>query len=178
MITKFHCNMEYELKIRLIRHKEITPEDVDKIIKLKSQHWNYSYESQYKWLYDNIIENDFHLMIENSLHELLAYLNIVYLDIECDDKIKSHLGIGNVCVEKKLKGQGYGIFLMHISNIILKQLKRPGVLICKNNLADFYSKANWFRYNGIIYINGNKFNDLCFFNYKSESKKINIPKNF
>lgn len=178
MITKFHYNMEYELKIRLIRHKEITPEDVDKIIKLKSQHWNYSYESQYKWLYENIADNDFHLILENSKHKLIAYLNIVYVDVECDGKSISHLGIGNVCVAKELKGMGYGILLMNIATYYIKLLNKTGILICKENLREFYKKTGWIEFKKNWTIGDITIKGILFISERRNYTLLKINKNF
>lgn len=170
--------MEKEIRIRLIRHSELVSEDIERIIKLKIQYWHYTYESHYKWLLNNINDDEFHLLLENYSNNLIGYLNIVKVDVECDNNNIRHAGIGNVCVAKEFTGKGYGLLLMNAANFHINNINEPGMLLCKTNLIAFYIKANWVKYHGEVYLKEKLFNEHIFFNYTSNYKIICFNRNF
>lgn len=134
----------YSLKIEIRKHKLLSNEYKNEIIKLKNQHWKYTLEEHRKWLSKNLMPEDMHLLIwEGGGEKLLAYLNIVHTDVFIDqDKIKM-LGIGNVCVSKGNMHLGLGAILMAVLNAYLSSAGLDGILLCKDKLINFYEKAGW-----------------------------------
>ncbi|MDY0279361.1 MAG: hypothetical protein RBR35_02215, partial [Salinivirgaceae bacterium] len=47
-------------------HDLILQSDIDKIIDLKNQHWLYSKESHLAWMQKNLMQNDYHLWLEDN----------------------------------------------------------------------------------------------------------------
>ena len=123
-----------------INHSKITPELLDKIIKLKSVAWSYSYEEQKKWIYRNIKNNDIHvLLLKND--EIISYLNLIDIELLINGKKKKAFGIGNVCAVEK--GKGFGREIMKQVNQFIIERKRIGLLFCKIELVEFYKKNCW-----------------------------------
>lgn len=167
------------LKFTLTTHKETKIDTILKIVNLKSQHWNYTKQEHFDWIEKNIQENDYHLRIENEKDEIVAYLNLVHINVTFDNNFEhQYLGIGNVCVDNKLGGKGLGLLLMQTANYLLKQMNKKGSLICKLTLHNFYKKSNWIQFDGIWTINKNTINANIYFLEKLNSNIININKNF
>lgn len=131
-------NIMYVLK--LIPHEEVTQNDLDKIIKVKSTAWPYSYEKQLDWIRCNLNVLDIHVLLYLD-GELLAYLNLVNVELFIDGIRKHAYGIGNVCVKKKKKG--FGKELIKSVNSYLVENNKYGLLFCKKSLVNFYSYNNW-----------------------------------
>ena len=61
-------------KFRL--QSELSNKELDAIINLKKNHWDYSYMEHFNWIKNNIKSDDIHvLMFEDEL--LVAYLNLI-----------------------------------------------------------------------------------------------------
>ena len=52
-----------ELNMKLKQTKELNEHDMNSLIALKQQYWNYSTVEQKKWFDKNIIANDYHVLI-------------------------------------------------------------------------------------------------------------------
>ncbi len=50
------------LNIQLKQTKELNEYDMDSLIALKQQYWNYSTNKQEKWFEKNIIADDYHIL--------------------------------------------------------------------------------------------------------------------
>ena len=128
------------LEIKFIPHKNITASQINEIVNIKSISWPYSYNSQIDWISKNLKENDIHALMYNE-NSLVAYLNLIDIEIEIDGITISGFGIGNVCAKEK--GKGWGTEIITQTNNILVQSKKIGILFCKNSLVNFYSKNKW-----------------------------------
>ncbi len=170
--------MNSKLIITYVISKEIKNEDLDKIVMLKMQHWIYTKESHLAWIKKNIRGHEHHLMIKNEQDILVAYLNIVNLNIIIDGIIKIYSGVGNVCVDKNYTGYGYGHLVMNSANLYLKRQDHHGVLLCKENLVKFYLKAGWHKYQGQTILNNQPYFDAVLFTHKTTSKMVQIDRIF
>lgn len=148
-----------DFAISLLKHSEISNCLVDKIITLKQQHWPYSRKSQIDWVNANVRGNDYHLLIEDSNSNILAYMNLV------NRKVNGvpNLGVGNVCVNKGDNKSGLGALLMNICKYYSKQLSLDLVLLCKLDLVLFYEKCGFNRYQSKVYIDGELFEKCVMF---------------
>lgn len=134
----------YEIVIK--KHKEITGDEIASLILLKQQYWKYDYESQLHWLKENLLPEDIHIFVR-SKEGLLAYLNLVNVQVEMDSKVWTMIGIGNVCVSKENKHTGMGLILMAQANALIRELKLEGILLCKRELSAFYELSGWEKMN-------------------------------
>ncbi len=129
-------------KFILIKHTELTSAQLDDIIRLKQQHWKYSYECQLNWIKANLQEGDLHLLMQID-GVSVGYLNIVLVDMHTKGTIISCKGIGNVCVDLAYRKQGFGRKIMEKANEIIRENQDIGVLLCRSPLVPFYESLGW-----------------------------------
>lgn len=67
------------LKINLIKHQDVTDQDIKEVIDLKSKQWSFSLDKQIQWIKNNIKNSDFHMLLLLD-KKSVAYLNLI--DIE------------------------------------------------------------------------------------------------
>ena len=130
------------LKVEFLKTDELSEETIGIINSLKNQYWKHTKKEHMKWFKENIKPNDEHLLIWGGI-ALLAYLNIVHVDITTDQKPIKALGIGNVCVNSEKKHMGLGAILLASSKALIKGMNSCGLLLCHDNVTDFYLKSNW-----------------------------------
>lgn len=123
-----------------LKHGDTPANTKEKIAYIKNLSWNYGIESQLKWLENNLVAEDLHIMAYTE-GELVAYLNLVNRKIIVNGIEKQVLGIGNVCAGEK--GKGYGKLLMQGLGQFLNREGKIGVLFCKEQLVPFYKKHDW-----------------------------------
>lgn len=128
----------YTLKV--IRHSDVSRAELDEIIKIKTTAWPYPEEKQMEWINANLKNSDLHLILLKN-NEAVAYLNLIDIELEIDNKLFKAFGVGNVCAA--IKGKGYGNKLMNKTNQFIIDKKRVGLLFCKKELVDFYEKVGW-----------------------------------
>lgn len=167
-----------EFKTKFVRHSDLKSDEIQKIIYIKQQYWQYSFESQMKWINDNLFDDDYHLWFELNTGEIIAYLNIVNLEVRVDESNKRFLGIGNVCVDKNVVGTGLGQLLMQTANYHIKNTNEIAVLLCKEHLLKFYENVGWHVYKGNIMLQNTIFKDFVMFNKLFHWSSIFINRNF
>lgn len=162
--------------VKFLRHSEINENLINKIIVLKQQHWPHPYISQKNWINSNLNANDYHVIIQDSECNILAYLNLVYRKIN----EMPILGIGNVCVSKQNLSKGMGKLLMHNCKYHAKNLSLDLVLLCKLDLVSFYKKCGFFEFINKVYIDGKLFANCIMFSETKYllNKEIRIDKSF
>lgn len=127
-------------EIIYIKHEKITQEQLDEVIKIKSVAWPFSYEKQLEWIRKNIKDSDIHVLLLKD-KAVVAYLNLVNIELIVDTIRHSAYGIGNVCAIEK--GKDLGKELIIRVNSYLKTMNRIGLLFCKPSLLNFYKKNYW-----------------------------------
>lgn len=155
----------------LIKHSDISEDELTEICKLKVIRWDYTLEQHKKWMSDNIQPNDYHILVKDA-EKLIGYTNLVDITVIINnDKVKAR-GIGNVCTSET--GRGFGNLLMENVNIVVKQNKWLGVLLCKDQLVTYYQKFGWillkkneilFQTNNINYMIYNQKTEVHSFDY-------------
>ena len=128
------------IRFDYINHGEATFEIKERICTIKDTSWHHGIKNQMQWLESHLKDTDIHLMAYTE-GGLVAYLNLIDLNIAIDGKTKKALGIGNVCSAEK--GIGYGKMLVEEVNVYLNKHNKIGILLCKQNLVNFYNKYNW-----------------------------------
>jgi len=142
VVGGFNCRRTDMYKLKIIRHSDLSKADLDEIIKIKSVAWPYPYEKQTEWIKANLKGSDLHLILLKN-NEAVAYLNLIDIELEIDNKLFNAFGVGNVCAIQK--GEGYGNELMKQTNQYITEKVRIGLLFCKKELVDFYKKYGWNR---------------------------------
>lgn len=127
-------------EIKLIRHQNVTEQDIKEVVDLKSKQWNFSLDKQMLWIKNNIKNSDLHMLLLLD-KKSVAYLNLIDVDLIVNGMLRKGLGIGNVCAIEK--GKGYGFELMKEANKIISSLNKIGFLFCKEPLLKFYHSLGW-----------------------------------
>lgn len=162
--------------IKYIENQHVDLSLLNDIIEIKSVAWPYSYEAQLKWISKHLTDNDLHALLYEE-DNLIAYMNLINIDLHFNGVLHKALGIGNVC--SKEQGKGYGNLLMLKINTFLENNNKRGVLLCKDSLVNFYKKSNWINYDGKVYIEGALFkNNMMYYNMEIKSNIIQIDKYF
>lgn len=162
------------MNIVLFRHAETSQEIIDQIIGLKMQHWPYPYEKQQEWLKTNIENHDFHLLITDENHRLIAYMNLVFRKAN----EKTYLGIGNVCVDRDHLNRGLGLLLVNAAKYFAKSLAMDLILLCKKPLVSFYEKCGFHLYQGMACLHGTPFTESVMSSTIISDKELYIDKSF
>lgn len=126
--------------ICFIDHKQLSQTILDEIIGVKSVAWPYSYQEQYQWIKNNLKDSDIHVLLYSD-KKLIAYLNLVEIDVQFDSVNYKGFGIGNVCAAEK--GKGWGKVLIDMVNNYLMDCDAVGLLFCKEPLVKFYTNCEW-----------------------------------
>ena len=155
--------------IKVIRHKDIEQITLDEIVNVKKLSWEYSKQEHLNWITENLNGNDYHFMLINN-NEIIAYLNLVNVNVIFKNKSIPFIGIGNVC--SKYKGIGLGSELISEVNNCIETNSLHGILFCKHQLIEFYSKSNWLL-NPNIQVSKNVYTMLYNFNLDLTSLKYN-----
>ena len=89
---------------------------------------------------ENLKVGDVHAFSVSN-EKIMAYLNLVEIEIKINDVIKNAYGIGNVCAREP--GKGWGSEIIRRTNMYIKQINKIGLLFCKNSLTRFYKLNSW-----------------------------------
>ncbi len=83
---------------------------------------------------------------------ITSFCNIVERVVDFDEKPYRIGGINNVITPPIFRGKGYATeTLIHAQNFIFNELdKEFGVLLCGDDLIEFYKKLNWYRADGQV----------------------------
>lgn len=82
--------------LQIIKHSEISRNDLRRAISLKSVAWPYPVESQLAWMKDNLKPIDTHVFLQEYGCDV-AYLNIAMVHVIINGTDTLCAGIGNVC---------------------------------------------------------------------------------
>lgn len=157
------------MEFNFLSHSDCPEDLLIEISKLKKEFWNYPIKDQMLWIKNNIKETDVHLVLKEK-NVLIGYLTLTNEQILCKKEIKEFIGIGSVCISEKHRGKKLGLLLIKLVDYFLSQKGVSGVLLCKNELFQFYNKCGWEVYNGDVYYKKEKFKDLLFFSNKGQEK--------
>lgn len=145
-----------KFEIEVVNTDELSTETIVIINRLKNQYWKHEEDEHMRWFKANMFPDDIHILIKGRC--LLAYLNMVCVDIKINQKPFKVLGIGNVCVNTEEEHMGFGAILLSTANALIKRKNTCGMLLCHDNVKSFYLKLGWDIYNAKeIRIEGNLF---------------------
>jgi hypothetical protein len=130
------------MEIRFLIHRDISKDILSHICRLKDESWPHGVAEQEKWIRENINDEDIHVLIYDENIHLIGYTNLVKRQLVFNNT-KNFLGIGNVCVAKKIEKSGVGKYMMVGINDYLVTNNTIGLLFCKEALLGFYKKCNW-----------------------------------
>ena len=130
------------LKIKIVKNKNIILIELKKIIKLKNSEWKYNFSSHIKWIKDFLKPYDMHFLLFKN-NQLVGY-NLLRKRLIFDtinNSQKSYFFyFDTFIIDKKYRKKGYaGYFINKINNFILKHNKL-GLLLCKKIHINFYKK--------------------------------------
>ena len=167
-------------KFYLIKQSELNEDLLKEIIFLKNQYWVHPYESQKRWINENLENDDLHLLMKID-EKPVAYLSICRIAITIDENKSDMLGIGSVCVGREYAKKGFGKAIVLKANDIIKEKNAQGVLLCHDALIEFYRRCGWnlINYNAATLASQNYSDNVMLLN-GSEINAVNIQieKNF
>jgi hypothetical protein len=177
---------EQSLHTRFILHQNLTELELEQVVLLKKQHWDYPVEEHKRWMKRNIYEDDVHLIVNQldggGKNNIIGYMNLIQANVvlELDDakNIEIAWGIGNVCVSLKYLKQEYGFLVMKLAEFYIRQRKTNGILLCKEKLVPFYDSVGWHKYEGSTMIQNKPFNGFVYTKDKILARQIVIDRNF
>lgn len=167
-----------DFKICCIENSKMTDEMIGKVIGIKQYYWNYPHDEHKKWMQENIFNGEYHLIILGATNEIVAYLNIVKTIVDYNNIKEEVMGIGNVCVQNKMSGQGVGQLLMSVCNYYLNSFGKRAMLLCKEPLVKFYEKSGWIKYEGEVYIKNKEYKGATMFTERLDALRILTERNF
>lgn len=135
------------MKLIKIKNKEINQLLIDKICKFKMKFWKYNFNSQLNFFYENHNSNDLHFILVNN-NRILAY-NVLKKRIFTKlDKSKNNIKkyfflFDSFLVDENYRNQNLGSKHLKENKIYLKKVGKPGFLLCKKRLINFYKKNGW-----------------------------------
>lgn len=138
------------MQFEFVKHSILDNSQLQDILRIKESVWLYPHESHLKWIEENILNTDYHLLVYDN-GNCVAYLNLVDLNITSGISM-SVWGIGNVCVKPERQGENLGLLLMKLVDYFIAKTSRLGVLICKDKVSAFYERCNWMKYKGQVVI--------------------------
>lgn len=135
------------MKLIKIKNKEINQLLIDKICKFKMKFWKYNFNSQLNFFYENHNSNDLHFILVNN-NRILAYNVLkkrIFTKIEkSKNNIKKYFFLfDSFLVDENYRNQNLGSKHLKENKIYLKKVGKPGFLLCKKKLINFYKKNGW-----------------------------------
>lgn len=156
------------MKFKFIPHSDITEQLLDQVVALKATVWPYPLDEHRRWIAANLIPDDIHLILykDDGSDTMIGYLTLNSIKIDG----QSCFGIGNVCVHHDFHGQGLGLLLMKIAEYYIITSHHDAWLLCKPNVAQFYERCGWTKFEGILVHDDNRIdcNIYTLRNYQGE----------
>ena len=170
-----------DMEWKIVKHSDLSQRDLLRICELKNQHWPYGMESQTQWMQNNLQDADYHLLgLKEDEDRLTAYLTVTELTVERDGKSERMLGLGCVCVDKRIEHGGYGKQLVKAANAFIRSQQCEGILLCKDSLVGFYQKCGWndCTYQTAEVAGGSYHNHIMMLDQTDSSVRVSINRNF
>ena len=128
--------------IKTFKTKELTPNNIRQICKIKSTHWKYSIKSQLEFFKNIYKPNDIHICVI-FLDKIVAYNCLRKRNIIISNRSYKYLLFDALIVSKKFRGKGLSKLLMLFNNIYINKMNLVGFLLCGKKLLKFYMKYGW-----------------------------------
>ena len=119
---------------------------INKILNLKESYWKFGIKSQRQFFLNNIKKEDIHnLLFINS--RLVGYTLLKNMKIKQSDRLINYLHFDTFIIDEKYRSMNYSPKLMQFNNSIIKKKKSFSILLCENDMLEYYSKFNWVKIN-------------------------------
>ena len=115
---------------------------INNILELKNSHWKRGMKSQKRFFKNNILRNDFHvlLLFKNKISGYVLLRKKKYI---FKNKKYNYLHFDTLIIKKNLRNKKLSPFLMSYVNSILNLEKKISFLYCDKNMFGFYKKYGW-----------------------------------
>ena len=128
-------------KLIFLKHKNLNPNQLNDIVRLKKTTWKHTINSQIKFIENNSLPNDIHLLVYIK-KILVAYTFLNFREMNLKDKSIKIIVVDNVLIKKNYRGI-FGFKLMNIINKTIKKKKKAAFLLCEKKLINFYKYFKW-----------------------------------
>jgi hypothetical protein len=135
--------MSRYLKFKSILTKNLTKDNIKKILSLKKQVYNFSLTSHRNWFKKNMNSNDINnLLIYKS--KIVGYTALrTKKCILNKKKTQKILIFDTFLIKRELRKKGFGSKLMIFNNLVILRKKTGSVLLCNKSMTHFYKFFNW-----------------------------------
>ena len=130
------------LELKSAKTTKLKKKEILSICKLKNTEWKYGIKSQLIWFKKNIKTNDIHNMAFFKKN-LIGYNLLRKRSFLINRRKNFYLYFDTLIVLKKYRKMKIGKLLCELSSIIIKKKNYHSMLICKNELVNFYKKFSW-----------------------------------
>ena len=158
LTKKLYLNYRHDLNkynCEVILHSNLDRENLNNIVQLKKQEWNYNINSQKKWIKNNIKNNDIHILLKLD-SKIIGYTMLRILKKNNFSNNKKIIYFDTHIIEKKFRGKKISFFLMQEAIKQIKKRKVLAILRCKKKLEKYYKNYKWEIENKYVKFNDNK----------------------
>lgn len=127
------------LKLLSIKTHQLKKDQINQILLLKNEHWEFGKKSQYNHFKKNYLKND----INNCLYlnnNLIGYTALKYRSFSIK---KKYLLFDSLIIKKKFRNKNYSKILMEFNNFIISNNNNSSFLICEKKMIKFYNIFKW-----------------------------------
>ena len=133
--------------LKSIKNKNISKIILNKIIKLKSEEWNFSKKIQLKWFKFNLQDEDLHNLLYLDKN-LIGYTCLRERVFFLKSKIKKIYYFDTFIITKKYRSitvnkKKLSDILMRLNTKKINEKHSLAILVCNQNLVKFYKRHNW-----------------------------------
>ena len=165
LLEKYHKkknkNKLKKLRLLTIKSKDLSKTQINKILKLKKQKWNFSLKSQHEHFLKQFNNNDSNNLMFSG-QKLIGYTILRHIKVKINSRTLPYLLMDAVIIDKAFRKQNLGELLMCYNNNEILKLKLPSILQCNNSHIHFYKKNYWFK---------KKYKKV---NFKNKNNKLNL----
>lgn len=125
-----------------------TTEELDsftlrEIARVKDTCWEHGISSQIKWIQENCLADDLHILMRADNGSLAGYCAITKVCAQFDQERAELCGLGGVCISHQLQGRGLGGILVNYATDLILHASKRGILLCREGLVGFYGSHGW-----------------------------------
>lgn len=144
-----------KISCEVILHSDLNMKNLNDIIQLKKQEWQYEINSQKKWIKNKIQNNDLHILLKLN-NKTIGYTMLRILRKNGFSKYKKIIYFDTHIIEKTLRGKNISSFLMQEAIKQINKKKTLAILRCNKKLKKYYRNYKWKDVSKYIKFNDNK----------------------
>lgn len=122
---------------------ELETSTLGEIAQIKDTCWTHGVPSQIRWIEENCLSNDQHILMRDDKECLIGYCAITKVKVRLDGERAVFSGLGGVCISHQQQGKGFGSMLVDYATDLIECSSTSGILLCREALRSFYALHGW-----------------------------------